>query len=61
VPSTAPPDRSSSPSKLACTLDPAAIKDKAGSGAECSYEAPNWRLKIHAFPPGNGGNCRHLN
>jgi hypothetical protein len=27
--------------KLACTLDPAAIKDKAGSGAECSYETGN--------------------
>lgn len=26
-------------SKLACTLDPAAIKDKGGGGAECSYEA----------------------
>jgi hypothetical protein len=26
-------------SKLACTLDPAAIKDKSGAGAECSYEA----------------------
>jgi hypothetical protein len=25
-------------SKLSCTLDPADIKDKAGSGAECSYE-----------------------
>ena len=25
-------------SKLACTLDPAAIKDKSGGGAECSYE-----------------------
>jgi hypothetical protein len=24
--------------KLACTLDPAAIKDKGGGGAECSYE-----------------------
>jgi hypothetical protein len=28
-------------SKLSCTLDPAAIKDKGGSGAECSYEAGN--------------------
>jgi hypothetical protein len=26
-------------SKLTCTLDPVAIKDKAGAGAECSYEA----------------------
>jgi hypothetical protein len=26
-------------SKLSCTLDPLAIKDKAGAGAECSYEA----------------------
>jgi hypothetical protein len=48
-------------SKLACTLDPAAIEDRAGIRAECSYEAPNKRLKIHAFPPGDGGNCRHLN
>jgi hypothetical protein len=28
-------------SKLACTLDPTAIKDKSGGGAECSYEAAN--------------------
>jgi hypothetical protein len=28
-------------SKLLCTLDPAAIKDKSGGGAECSYEAEN--------------------
>jgi hypothetical protein len=26
-------------SKLSCTLDPKALKDKAGAGAECSYEA----------------------
>jgi len=26
-------------SKLSCTLDPQAIKDKAGAGAECTYEA----------------------
>ena len=26
-------------SKLVCTLDPDAIKDKSGGGAECSYEA----------------------
>ena len=26
-------------SKLSCTLDPKALKDKAGGGAECSYEA----------------------
>jgi hypothetical protein len=25
--------------KLNCTLDPAAIKDKSGGGAECAYEA----------------------
>ena len=25
-------------SKLSCTLDPAAIKDKSGGGAECTYE-----------------------
>ena len=25
--------------KLDCTLDPAAIKDKSGGGAQCSYEA----------------------
>ena len=28
-------------SKLVCTLDPAAIKDKAGGGADCAYEAAN--------------------
>jgi len=28
-------------SKLACMLDPAGIKDKAGGGAECSYETGN--------------------
>jgi hypothetical protein len=28
-------------SKLNCTLDPAQIRDKAGAGAECSYEAAN--------------------
>jgi hypothetical protein len=28
-------------SKLTCTLDPEAIKQKDGSGAECSYEPPN--------------------
>jgi hypothetical protein len=28
-------------SKLNCTLDPAQLKQKAGGGAECSYEAPN--------------------
>ena len=27
--------------KLACALDPAAIKDKSGRGAECSYETGN--------------------
>jgi len=27
-------------SKLNCTLDPKAIKDKAGGGAECTYETP---------------------
>jgi hypothetical protein len=26
-------------SKLNCTLDPAKIKDKAGAGADCSYDA----------------------
>jgi hypothetical protein len=26
-------------SKLSCTLDPQVIKDKAGAGAECSFEA----------------------
>jgi len=26
-------------SKLSCTLDPKALKDKAGAGAECAYEA----------------------
>ncbi|HLZ02335.1 MAG TPA: hypothetical protein VKR55_09310 [Bradyrhizobium sp.] len=26
-------------SKLNCTLDPKALKDKAGGGAECTYEA----------------------
>jgi hypothetical protein len=26
-------------SKLSCTLDPQVIKDKAGGGAECSFEA----------------------
>jgi hypothetical protein len=26
-------------SELNCTLDPAKIKDKAGAGADCSYEA----------------------
>ena len=26
-------------SKLNCTLDPKALKEKAGGGAECSYEA----------------------
>jgi hypothetical protein len=28
-------------SKLNCTLDPAQLKQKAGGGAECSYEAAN--------------------
>ena len=28
-------------SKLSCTLDPQVIKDKAGGGAECSFEAAN--------------------
>jgi hypothetical protein len=28
-------------SRLACALDPAAIKDKGGGGAECTYEAGN--------------------
>ncbi|WP_461357491.1 hypothetical protein [Bradyrhizobium sp. USDA 4454] len=28
-------------SKLSCTLDPAAIKDKAGGGADCSFEPGN--------------------
>ena len=28
-------------SKLNCTLDPAAIKDKGGAGADCSYEPAN--------------------
>ena len=28
-------------SKLNCTLDPALLKQKAGAGAECSYEAVN--------------------
>lgn len=28
-------------SKLNCTLDPKALKDKAGAGAECIYEAAN--------------------
>jgi hypothetical protein len=28
-------------SRLKCTLDPEAIKQKDGSGAECSYEAAN--------------------
>jgi hypothetical protein len=28
-------------SKLVCTLNPAAIKDKSGGGADCSYEAAN--------------------
>jgi hypothetical protein len=27
-------------SKLNCTLDPKVLKDKAGGGAECSYETP---------------------
>ena len=26
-------------SKLSCTLDPKLLKQKGGSGAECSYEA----------------------
>jgi hypothetical protein len=26
-------------SKLSCTLDPARINEKAGAGADCSYEA----------------------
>lgn len=28
-------------SNLSCTLDPQAIKEKAGGGAECSYQAAN--------------------
>ncbi|MHC2435461.1 hypothetical protein [Bradyrhizobium sp. USDA 4451] len=28
-------------SKLSCTLDPAAIKDQAGGGADCSFEPGN--------------------
>ncbi|QPF87991.1 hypothetical protein IC762_05840 [Bradyrhizobium genosp. L] len=28
-------------SKLSCTLDPAAIKDKAGGGADCTFEPGN--------------------
>ena len=28
-------------SKLSCTLDPAVIKDKAGGGADCSFEPGN--------------------
>ena len=28
-------------SKLSCTLDPKAIKDKAGDGADCSFEPGN--------------------
>jgi hypothetical protein len=28
-------------SKLSCTLDPAALKDKGGGGASCSYEPAN--------------------
>lgn len=28
-------------SKLSCTLDPKVLKQKAGGGAECSYEAAN--------------------
>ena len=28
-------------SKLSCTLDPQVIKDKAGGGADCSFEAAN--------------------
>jgi len=28
-------------SKLSCTLDPKAIKDKAGGGADCSFEPGN--------------------
>jgi hypothetical protein len=28
-------------SKLSCTLDPAGIKDKAGAGADCSYQPAN--------------------
>jgi hypothetical protein len=28
-------------SKLNCTLDPAQLKDKAGAGAECSYQPAN--------------------
>jgi hypothetical protein len=28
-------------SKLNCTLDPAGIKDKAGAGADCSYQPAN--------------------
>jgi hypothetical protein len=27
--------------KLVCTLDPSAIKDKSGGGAECTYQAGN--------------------
>jgi hypothetical protein len=27
--------------KLSCTLDPQVIKDKAGAGADCSFEAAN--------------------
>jgi len=26
---------------LSCTLDPAVIKDKAGGGADCSFEPGN--------------------
>jgi hypothetical protein len=28
-------------SKLSCTLDQKALKDKAGAGADCTYEPPN--------------------
>jgi hypothetical protein len=28
-------------SKLTCTLDPAEIKQKAGGGADCSFETGN--------------------
>lgn len=28
-------------SKLGCTLDPAAIRKKAGAGADCSFETDN--------------------
>ena len=28
-------------SKLSCTLDPKALKDKAGAGADCSFEPGN--------------------